>query len=449
MINNKTIMKKLFILAAVAASFTACSFDKDLGESASPTAVAEKVPLTIGYSMNSLAASNSVTRGNVTDIQDNFSINTTNDTKVGLFVFKQNGVNVTDNSYEKFNITSTAANHTDVTNYSVLTYSGLNYPDAKEQEIDIYAYAPSVETATVTAQLSETDFTNISTQVIKYTLQSNQTTDASYLASDILWGCAGTGNNISSAVTNTTTGPYYLLGYTDLGNNSTISANKYKTVKTNGTGAGTHTSSQMVDAYYLKYDGSTPNTNNEAYAVVPLLHRASKVIVKLHTSGMDLAKLKNATVKINVDHVEGSLNVSTGAFTASGAVSAQDVILTDRLGIANVKENESDPEPTQEGYITEGTINKFTCAAVIVPQDITSRALIKIDLYEKLIAHTTDSGSANPPTATYVYTGSQNFLSGKKYIYDITVTATGLVVATNVQNWVEGQTVNDGTANLQ
>lgn len=436
------IMKQLFTLAAAATILAACSINGGLDQT--PPIATERVPLTIGYSMGTLTAPLPATRGNIINIQDKELVNTNNATKVGLFLFKEDGVAVTDNSYEKFNVTSTSMDNTTMATekLSVLTYADLNYPDNKTQTIDIYTYAPHVTTADVNTQISGT-FNNISSQKIKFTTVANQTDEADFVASDVLWGCAGTGTNIDNAVL--ATGAYGLLGYTSLGNNGTISADQYMTVKKNGGSTPTHTTSEMVGAYWLTYDSSTPNANNKAHVVVPMIHRGSKIIIKLKTSGMDQTKLQNAEVKFNVDYNTGALDIHDGSFVPDGSASASDITLTDRLGIAATVTNVGDPV-TAEGI--DGTF--YTCSAVVVPQVLSSRKLINVDLYSDNRAH--QAGKATK-TATYAYTPSTTttLVAGKKYTYEITVKASGLDVTATVEDWVDDSSSlpGSGTGNAE
>ena len=221
-------MKKYFIFAAVVAMFAACTND-DITQQ-SPTEN-ERIPLTVGYSMGSMTPKG-ITRGNITDIQDKELVNSNNNTKIGLFLFKKGGVSVVDNSYEKFNITSTAMDNTIMAaaNLSVMSYTDLNYPDNKTQHVDMYAYAPHISnSADATISNVPASFTDISTQYITFFTETDQTSEANYVKSDVLWGCAGTGNNIANAIA--ANGSYQKLNYTALGNNNEVSALKYLEVR--------------------------------------------------------------------------------------------------------------------------------------------------------------------------------------------------------------------------
>ena len=420
-------MKKYFILAAAAAMFAACSNNEDLAQGEAPT---ERIPLTIGAATGDLTV-NSTMRGNTANLQDAGSVIATN--KVGLFIVKESGVTITDNSFEKFNVGTTSLDNTTRTNFSIITPSSdIYYPDNKTQKIDIYAYAPF--------QTGDWSSNNISTNKQAFTLEDDQTDDDDYMASDVLWGCAGTGTTVAASTT--TGGAYTLLAKT---NESAyeVSANQYKTVITN---AGSASTGKLASsAYYL-----TTGTPNTADVVVPMLHRGSKIIVKLKATGMDKTKLQNAKVVFHADYKTGELNISDGTFTSTGSAADTEITLTDRLGIEGKVANPSDAV-TEQGVATIATTDDaYECSAVIVPHQNT---VSNNSGNSPIIEITLRSNNTNSATdiATYGYktgaTTATTFVSGKKYIYNITVTASGLVVSTQVLDWVDDSTSlpNSGT----
>ena len=265
------------------------------------------------------------------------------------------------------------------------------------------------------------------------------------MASDVLWGCAGHGSAITTAYTSSSGNPYYEASYTaptGLNSNSIISANTYATAL--GQSAGTFT-----NAFYRK-------TTKAADVIVPMLHRGSKIIVNLKTDGMLYTALKNAEVKINVDHLQGQLNLSTGTFEKTGTAAVNHVLLTTHLGI-----DAPGTTPTEEGeYQESSTTVGYSCSGVIVPQTLTevvanqSKAFIEIGLKENTSTAATNAASTpGTLTATYAWkpTTAPTFESGKKYIYTITVKSDGLVVDVKVVDWVDAfsGTPQTGDAELQ
>ena len=491
-------MKKLFILTAVAATFTACSFDKDLGESSSQSiAPAEQIPLTLGYSMG-VVNQPAVTRGNFNGVQSDYILNGGTDKEsdgttevkntLGLFIIKEGGKSATTGeAYERFNLPSVTLNSNDPTNKftlinSVTSGKELVYPENKTQKIDIYAYAPHSSTASVS---------DITSDLIEIDTKDNQTLKADYMASDALWGCAGTGTYIQAAAATTGTGgPYEKLKGTasqNASNKNEISAQYYKIVKDNKTISTpiSYTqlgSSQQSGAYYFTYNIST---GHSADVIVPMLHRGSKIVVNLYASGMELAKLQNAVVKFYVDYTKGELNISNGDYKEkTGETATRTAItLTDRLGIeATLPDDGTGNAPsgtvTEEGKFTNTTLtpNKdyYTCSAVIIPHknwtangdnaassptNKGTKNIIEIELYSDAREHDTSTGSSGKSqlTATYGYkTGEEAFTyeAGKVYTYDITVKASGLTVTTTVSDWLTDSTfgtsgTQTGNADLQ
>lgn len=415
-------MKKYFILAAVAATFAACSFDKDMGESSSQIAQEEKIPLTIGYTVGTINDAKGTTRSNTDAIQNTRLISTN---QLGLFILKEDGnTHTSTEAYEQLNLTSTSVDVDNPTTDFFHFNSGsttLSYPDAKSQGIDIYAYAP-YQSGTVS---------NITSDFITINTATDQTSQDNYMASDVLWGCAGAGNYVDASIT--TGGAYKLLNKETNANNNSICANTYMTAKSASAG--------LANGYYS--DGS-----GNADVVVPMLHRGCKIIMNITTSGMDYTKLRNAEVYFKVDHTNGRLKISDGTYAipsteTTPAASATTIKLTTHLGI-----EEPSATPTAEGEYDPGSgVAGYTCSAVIVPQTNTTAnnsgndAIIEIKLKENTSDGAIGTGTpAVTATATYAWktgnTTPTTFVSGKKYIYDIVVKATGLSVTTSVQDWV-------------
>lgn len=403
-------MKKYFILAAAAAMFAACSNNDDAAQNEITT---ERIPLALGYSFESLSATSTM-RGNTVNDQDQ-KIDATNNT-LGLFIFKADGTSVTDASFEKFNISSTAlGDDNPATNYVGITSLSENiyYPDNQSTELDIYAYAPFVNATATTASYVPATFNDISSHKITFITKDDQTALADIIASDVLWGVQGKANPSGS---------------------TKISANQYKTAKT---AAGSAASDGMLTGDNAAYYGV--KSPAAALVTIPMKHLGSKIIVNLTTTGMDAAKLKNAHVKLHVDNVEGELDIKAGTLTASDTPSDNTILMTSHLG-------RNDADDNDEGAITNG----YQCSAVIIPQTNTTVAankIIEIDLKSARDA----KGVTTNTTATYVYknTTPQTYDSGKVYTYNIKVTASGLVVTTTVTNWDPVTAESDGSATLQ
>lgn len=415
------IMKQLFTLAAAATILAACSINGGLDQT--PPIATERVPLTVGASFGTL---NMATKSNHVDYQSAAMI-TTNE--LGLFIFKKNGTTVTETAYEHINLQCTAPTQVGTTEYySVTPASSLYYPDTKSQELDFYAYAPYISATSGSVSQVPASFTDISSQKVTFYTEPDQTTDADYLKSDVLWGCAGTGTNIANAAATTPTpGPYEELkgAGSNKANNHAISAADEQTAKTGYSAPG------ESGAYYME-------SASKADVRIPMLHRGSKIVVQIKTdASMAYTKLQKAKVSFGVDHKIGDLDIETGDFTATDAAAAGYVVLTSRLGWdGSAAEGDYQEASTQVGY---------QCAAVIIPQTVTAARtagqLLKIELGD----------GSTWTNGTYAWTPASDltFDSGKVYTYTITVKASGLNVVASVSDWVSAGAATTADATLQ
>lgn len=413
-------MKQLFTLAAAATILAACSINGGLDQT---PPIAERVPLTVGASFGTL---NMATKSNHVDYQSAAMI-TTNE--LGLFIFKKDGTTVTETAYEHINLQCTAPTQVGSTEYySVTPASSLYYPDTKSQELDFYAYAPYISATSGSVSQVPASFTDISSQKVTFYTEPDQTTDADYLKSDVLWGCAGTGTNIANAAATTPTpGPYEELkgAGSNKANNNAISAAAEQTAKTGYSAPG------ESGAYYME-------SASKADVRIPMLHRGSKIVVQIKTdASMAYTKLQKAKVSFGVDHKIGDLDIETGDFTATDAAAAGYVVLTSRLGWSgSAAEGDYQESSTQVGY---------QCAAVIIPQTVTAAQaagqLLKIELGD----------GSTWTNGTYAWTpaSAPTFVSGKVYTYTITVKASGLNVVASVSDWVSAGAATTADATLQ
>lgn len=159
-------MKKILLLALVAATLTACSSDSE------PTQVpvASKQPIVLGTGMPTM-------RSNKQDLQ---KTELEAGTTVGVYIyFKDAQTTNTTYNYGYKNIAYTVSGtqgDLTITDTDKQPY----YPDVKTQNIDIYAFAPQVYTGT--AELSTLTAQDV------FTTKADQTAEADYRASDFVWG---------------------------------------------------------------------------------------------------------------------------------------------------------------------------------------------------------------------------------------------------------------------
>ena len=388
-------MKKYFILAAAAAMFAACSNTDEITQTETPN---ERIPLTIGatYSVDPVVTM----RGTSTTYQST-ELESTN--VLGIFIRKNGSkaAKVTADTYEVDNVLSTGLTPAtrSTFKYMDVAATGLYYPDAKSQKIDIYAYAPSSVMTTAPTTIGSFD--------IDLSAKTNQGTDANYMANDILWGMEGTTNEIS--------------------------ANKYAAAdKTDGT---------ITGAYV--------GTGTGANVIIPMTHRGSKIVINLATSGMDASKLDHATVKFMVDYTKGSMDLSNGEITTNTDATNPNYVVSQPITLTPAAT--TGPSPT--GGLDATT---HSCAAVILPQVINAQETDKTTVKNpdnsntnyRLIEITLSDGSTK---YAYVVNTVQTFESAKVYTYNIIVTASGLTLTTKVADWVAGfsGTEGNGEATLE
>lgn len=403
------IMKRLFILAAAVAMFAACT-EKNLNTG--PTG--ERIPLTLSAADGTVSSVSVATRSNVNDIQET-QLDIASTAVMGIFVLdKHTYTTGTAQVYKKWNLASASysTNGTDGAKTNINTAASdaattLYYPDSKTATIDIYAYAPKDGSYTGT---------DISSDKVTVAIQASQNTNANYLLSDVLWGCVGDGTNWSGSA----------AVDTKPGNNSSaeISATKYLAAK-----GGTAT------AGYITTGGQV---------IIPMFHKASKIIIKLTPSGMNLDKLKGATVKFYVQGTNSTTpKLSTTLLVSSGAIDAVTKETTEVLapitftqhlgqneaGTADLDNTIADADGTQGVIgVANTSMTGYACSGIILPQTISkNQKLIEIILSDN---------------TTYSYTipagGSDAvFASEKVYTYSITLTASGLSLTSTVEDWAE------------
>ena len=442
-------MKKYFILAAVAATFAACSFDKDLGESSSQTITQqeERIPLSIGANYG--VVGNATTRSTNQAVQ-NDTISSV--VELGLFVLKDGETKVsspTQLDYEFFNIKAKAGSQNATDKNTAISASNaanaLVFPSDKSQGINLYAYAPYNSTITIT----DIDASSTTTNVIAVSVQTDQSTDHNFAKSDVIWGCVGE-NSKGKDVTGSGAYPSSFTGKPG----ATINGEKYVAAKTTDT-----------DGFVTGTTTSTPKV------IIPMLHRASKIVVQLKVSGMPIEKLKGAKVSVNAK-AKGNLRIDTGELTAQTTDNdATYIIMTDTLGYKydNMKASSASDYATaltvsdhdangKNGviYVDSNTdadsnvdsLTTYVCSAIVIPQTLTaSTELFKIELRD-------GTTSSNPYSTTYKYflpastPSPSSFESGKEYTYTITVKASGLDVVATVEDW-DAQAGGTGDATLQ
>lgn len=418
-------MKKYFFLATVVAfMLSACSNNSET-EMVGPNEPKELIPLTIGTIYENVYG-DAVTRSPSIGLQGAKATN-----PIGLYILK--GTTTTTQSgaanYEHFNLSSSSLNDDNpAAGYvGITTSSTLYYPDIKTQGISIYAYSPYNASAPDNTK-------DISSNLYTIATATDQKYDAGYLSSDFLWGRQG-------EVVNST--------------NNIVSAEKWLAAKTAAASLGS--ASGVLTGTNAAYFGVKATPSATVY--VPMKHLCSKVIVKVQVdgNGMDITRLKGATVKFYTDKQSAGLKLSDGSLNSLTGndhtaieigklgYSADATVIPgsdwdDTVGAKGVIGTDTDGD----GNYEDEEITAYTCSGVILPQTVnaSSVSLIEIQL------------AGNSTTYAWSPQASVTFNAEKKYEYTITVKATGLSITTSVTDWtvetgVGAYTGDTGDAQLQ
>lgn len=440
-------MKKYFILAAAAIMISACSFDHELEYDGSGTTTTPDGPIPLAIGTSSVVTPSNVSTRSTSQLLQKDTIS--KQAKLGLFILKDGNTKLemtTDatpvqiNNYEFFNLETIVSGYNTANDNSDLqasdnTNNVLVYPSDKSQGINLYAYAPYNDSPGIT----DIDASSTSTNKISVSVQNDQTTNLNYIKSDIIWGCVG--QNAKGKATDGSES--YPSGFTGAPG-ATINGSNYISAKTTSV------------AGFVCGTTAAPLTNPKV--IIPMLHRAAKVIVKLKVSNMPLEKLEGAKVSVFTRSLTSNLRIDTGVLDAltSGDPTNQ-IVMTSSLGYKiddsvlssasgyYTKLTASDATTANDGAngviidnTTDNNLTHYVCSAIVMPQSLVEDAkLFQIEL--------ADGTSSTVPTAPvystkYVYKNPStltvtSFDSGKQYIYEITVTASGLQVTTTVDDW--------------
>lgn len=292
--------KKLFYLIAVSAVLSACSEDYEPGE------------IQLGANFT-LPDPEVTTRSESTSLQGNYL--DTKENHAGVYIYYKDAKDTsTDGAgYGYLNVGYTpqaiAEGKCDLSAPTRTPY----YPASKSQNIDLYAYAPR-QTFTSGTQAEP----ELSTRTaVPFTTETDQSTDAKYIASDFIWGT-------------------------------------------------------------LKNQAPKTKSGNSKVEI-PMNHKMSKVQVKLVEGHSMAGKLAGATVQINNVQPAGTLNLTTGDATVSTATAGKvSVIMGKDLESAT---DAVAADYVRGGTPTDAATHKvYEAACVIYPQTISKSNLLEITL---------------------------------------------------------------------
>ena len=343
-------------------------------------ATEDLVPILLGTSFSADAAT---TRTESTTYQ---ATELESGSAVGVFIY-HTGYKAVNSNYGYNNLSYTSGTSGDLTS-STTPY----FPSDKDQIIDLYAFSPR-SIYTTSAALSTSGNTSVS-----FSLQSDQSSNANYLASDFVWG------------SNT--------GY--------VTAENFKTT---------------TNATYFE------TTNGTKKVLLTMAHKGSKIIVNLREGHGMAGKLAGADVKIK-GQIGGTVNLTTGEMTGGGADT--DIYLAKTLASGTTTAPTGfDLVPTN--YSSEDALaHKFySCAGIIYPAVVNNSETTDFEFITITLADGTSGTTGGTQYKYRVNTkipDEDGFLSGKVYTYNITVNATGISLTTSIDDWTSAGTAVAGNA---
>ena len=293
--------KKLFYFMALAAVLSACSEDYEPGE------------ILLGANFT-LPEPEVTTRSESTSLQGNNL--DTKQNHAGVYIYYKDATSTSTDGYGYLNVGYTplasVGGKCDLSDPTRIPY----YPASQNQNIDLYAYAPR-QTFTSATQTTEPELSTCT--AVPFTTETDQSTDANYIASDFIWG---TLKNLAP---------------------KTKSGNSRVNIQMN--------------------------------------HMMSKIQVKLVEGHSMAGKLAGATVQINNVQPAGMLNLTTGDATVSTATDGKvSVIMGKNLKSATDAVPADYVSGSGGAPTDEATHQVYEAACVIYPQTISKDNLLEITL---------------------------------------------------------------------
>ena len=197
------------------------------------------------------------------------------------------------------------------------------------------------------------------------------------------------------------------------------------------------TADQTADADYRASDfvwgkaaAVTFATASAGSIEIPLKHKLSKININIAPgTGMALANLAHARIKLNGVILQGTVNFTTGAVSPRSSVTTtSSVTLTSSASTSATKTF------TSGGNSYTGC----TSSAVIIPQTIAaSTSFITVELWD---------GSAYTTPYNVTTSAATTFAAETEYTYNIIVNSQGLTLTTTIADWTSGGSAITGTA---
>ena len=196
------------------------------------------------------------------------------------------------------------------------------------------------------------------------------------------------------------------------------------------------TADQTADADYRASDfvwgkaaAVTFATASAGKIEIPLKHKLSKININIAPgTGMALANLAHARIKLNGVILQGTVDFTSGAVIPRSGATASSVTLT------------SNASTSATTSFTNGGNNYTACtsSAVIIPQTIAaSTSFITVELWD---------GSAYTTPYNVTTSAATTFAAETEYTYNIIVNSQGLTLTTTIADWTSGGSAITGTA---
>lgn len=313
-----------------------------------------------------LTGNSPVTRVGGTEAIQNTHLDAGN--RVGGFIYRH-GTDAKETTGEKYGYTNYPFD-TWQANYLYNPNQPLFPVQGTERRVDIYAYAPYVD-ETVDASYATLNTAHT------FTVKTDQTKRADFVASDLLWGYRN-----------------------DPGN---------------------------ADADLQPVTMVTPITTQNQIVPIKFSHMLSQVYVEISAGdGVTTDQLEGAEVKLNGVTLDGTLNFKTGALTCGTTTGTVKVL---KCGYK---------------YDTNGNqvlINKTSEAADYAAHFKGAAIVYPVATLPTTVTLTITT-SVTTYTANLKTTAITKWEAGKKYIYQVSISATGLVLITTVSDWTPGSTTS-------
>ena len=310
-----------------------------------------------------LTGNSPVTRVGGTEAIQNTHLDAGN--RVGGFIYRH-GTDAKETTGEKYGYTNYPFD-TWQANYLYNPNQPLFPVQGAERRVDIYAYSPYVD------ETVDASYATLNT-VHTFTVKTDQTKRADFVASDLLWGYRN-----------------------DPGN---------------------------ADADLQPVTMVTPITTQNQIVPIKFSHMLSQVYVEISAAdGVTTDQLEGAEVKLNGVTLDGTLNFKTGALTCGATTGTVKVLKCGYKYDTNGNQVLINKTSEAADYAAH-----FKGAAIVYP----------VATLPTTVTLTITTSAPQTFTANLKTTNIIKWEAGKKYHYTVGVSSNGINVAAAIQNWSAG-----------